>query len=66
MPLEINRIDTFQTRVFQSFVNMTAENSTVYPATTSIKISRPENCTDCEALTSISIYDQWAFRIKTT
>jgi len=65
MPLEINKIDTFQTRFYQSFVNLTKNNSTSYPAVTSIRITRPENCTTCEALTSISIYDQWALRVVT-
>jgi len=65
MALELNRIDTFQTRFFQSFVNLTKYNSTQYPAVTSIRIDRPENCTTCEALTSISIYDQWALRVVT-
>jgi len=64
MPIEINKIDTFQTRVFQSFVNLTAQNSTTYPATTSVRISRPENCTTCEPLTSYSIFDQWAVRTQ--
>lgn len=65
MPLEINKIDTFQTRFFQSFVNLTKFNSTSYPAVTSIRIQRPENCTTCEALTSVTIYDQWALRVVT-
>lgn len=65
MPIEVTKIDTFQTRFFQSFVNLTKYNSTSYPAVTSIRIDRPENCTTCEALTSISIYDQWALRVVT-
>ena len=65
MPLEINKIDTFQTRFYQSFVNLTKFNSTNYPAVTSIRIQQPENCTSCEALTSINIYDQWALRVVT-
>lgn len=65
MALEINKIDTFQTRFFQSFVNLTKFNSTSYPAVTSIRIDKPENCTTCEALTSVTIYDQWALRVVT-
>ena len=66
MPLEYNYIDSFQTRFFQSFVNLTKYNSTQYPAATSIRIApKPENCTTCEPLTSISIYDQWALRVVT-
>lgn len=65
MPLEINKIDTFQTRFFQSFVNLTKYNSAQYPAVSSVRIDQPENCTTCEALTSITIYDQWALRVVT-
>jgi len=65
MSLEINKIDTFQTRFFQSFVNLTKYNSTSYPAHTSIRIQQPENCTSCPALTSITIVDQWALRVVT-
>jgi hypothetical protein len=64
MSIEINKVDTFQTRLMQSFVNLTQLNSTTYPAVTTVRIEYPENCTSCEALTSISIYDQWAFRTK--
>ena len=65
MPVEINRIDTFQTRFYQSFVNLTKYNNTAYPAVTSVRIDQPENCTTCEALTSYSIFDQWALRVVT-
>jgi hypothetical protein len=64
MPIEINKVDTFQTRVFQSFVNLTELNSTQYPAVTTARITRYENCTTCEPLTSYSVYDQWALRTK--
>ena len=70
MPLEINKIDSFQTRIMQSFVNLTELNSTTYPATTSIRIDPIDTSsafpgTTQTALTSISIYDQWALRTKT-
>ena len=65
MALEINRIDTFQTRFYQSFVNLTRQNATNYPAVTSVRIEQPENCSTCPALTSISIFDQWALRVVT-
>lgn len=65
MPIEINKVDSFQTRLMQSFVNLTKYNSTSYPAVTTWRIDQPENCTTCEALTSISIYDQWALRVVT-
>jgi hypothetical protein len=62
MPVEVNYIDTFQTRFFQSFVNLTRQDATTYPAVTTIRI---EN-TNTEPLTSYSIYDQWALRVETT
>ena len=65
MPIEINKVDTFQTRFMQSCVNLTKFNRTSYPAVTTYRIEQPEKCTNCEALTSISIYDQWALRVAT-
>jgi len=59
MPIEINRPDTFQTRFFQSFVNMTQlSGNTLFPAVTTVNI----HATNTEALTSYTIYDQWALR----
>lgn len=63
MPVDIKHIDTFQTRFFQSFVNLTKYNSSTYPATSTINVQNFE--TGAEALTSIQIYDQWALRIIT-
>jgi hypothetical protein len=63
MPVTVNKIDTFQTRFFQSFVNLTKYDSTKYPALTTVKIDQPEYCTTCEAVTAYSIYDQWALRV---
>lgn len=65
MPIVWNKIDSFQTRLYQSFVNLTKYNSTQYPATSSIVVTRPEMCTDCEPLTSVNTYDQWAVRVVT-
>ena len=66
MAIEINRPDTFQTRFFQSFVNLTKYNSTSYPAITTVRITPMDvECTTCEALTSYSVYDQWALRVVT-
>lgn len=65
MPIQINKVDTFQTRFYQSFVNLTKYNSTSYPAVTTRQVDIPENCTNCEALTTINIYDQWALRVVT-
>ncbi len=62
MPLERNHIDNFQTRFYQSFVNMTAIDSTAFPATTTIRIQNFPG-TYQEPLTSISTYDQFALRV---
>jgi hypothetical protein len=69
MPVEINHIDTFQTRFYQSFVNLTKEDSSTYPALTTVRIEPnylPNTGTATDLLTSYSIYDQWALRVKTT
>lgn len=66
MPVEINHIDTFQTRFYQSFVNLTKQNSSTYPALTVVKIEPnylPGTATDL--LTSYNVYDQFALRIVT-
>ena len=60
MPVEITKVDSFQTRFNQSFVNLTTLDSTTYPAVTTIRITQ----TNTEPLTSYSIYDQWALRTK--
>jgi hypothetical protein len=66
MPIEINHIDTFQTRFFNSFVNLTKQDSTKYPAATTIRVEPnylPGTPTDL--LTSYSIFDQFALRVWT-
>lgn len=65
MPVTRTTVDTFQTRFYQSFVNLTKYNSTSYPAITTIRYEYPDNCTNCEGLTAYSIYDQWALRVVT-
>jgi len=62
MPIQINRVDTFQTRVAQSFVNLTAINSTKYPAVTTIQVYPDPSTGLTNALTSYNVYDQYAFR----
>jgi hypothetical protein len=64
MPLEINRIDTFQTRIMQSFVNLTKKSGTDYPATSVIRVTNYPG-TNAEPLTSVNIYDQYALRVLT-
>jgi len=63
MPIVFNKIDTFQTRIAQSYVNLTQADSTSYPATSVITIDRPEWDAGAEALTAVNIYDQWALRV---
>jgi hypothetical protein len=44
MAIEINRPDTFQTRFFQSFVNMTQlSGNTLFPAVTTLQIHATNN-----------------------
>ena len=64
MPLDIKHIDTFQTRFFQSFVILTRQDSTEYPATSVFTYTDYPN-TNAESLTSVSIYDQYALRVVT-
>ena len=69
MPVEINYVDTFQTRVSQSYVNLTQMDSASYPAVTTTRIEPAylQSCypgsTAMDLLTSYSIYDQWAQRV---
>ena len=58
MASEKINVDTPATRFNQSFVNLTKMDSTVYPATTSVRIDN----TMTIPLTSYYVYDQYAFR----
>lgn len=60
MPVEYKKSDNIQTRIYQSFVNLTAEDSTTYPALTTTRI---DNTNWVDPLTSYTIYDQYAVRI---
>jgi len=62
MPLEIKNIDTFQTRFFQSFKNLSKEDASNYPAVTSYQITNYPGTT-AEPLTAAFIYDQFALRV---
>ena len=70
MPVEINKIDTFQTRFFNSFINLTNQDSTYYPALTTTRIEPnylggAAGGTNVDLMTSYSIYDQFALRVWT-
>jgi len=60
MAVSVTYVDTFQTRVSQSFVNLTKLNSSLYPAVTTSQIEY--NDTGMAAVTAYFIYDQWALR----
>jgi len=60
MAISVTKVDTFQTRYSQSFVNLTQINSTTYPALTTSQVQY--NDTGSDALTAYFIYDQWALR----
>jgi hypothetical protein len=64
MPIDHRNIDSFQTRVYMSYKNMTKTNNTTYPAVTTINITNFE--TGVEPLTTINVYDQWALRTTTS
>ena len=63
MAIQYVKVDNIQTRIMQSFVNLTKSDPTKYPALSSIQISQPENSTVLPALTVVQIYDQFAFRV---
>lgn len=66
MAINYVKVDNVQTRFAQSFVNLTQLNSTTYPAVSVVKVddSDAPNAfgTNFVPVTSMYIYDQWAFR----
>jgi hypothetical protein len=62
MPVEFRHPNNLETRLFQSFVNLTKQNPTNYPALTSVRVD-PSTFND--SLTSYTIYDQYALRVLT-
>jgi len=64
--VQVTYVDTFQTRLMQSFVNMTSANPTLYPATTAIQVYPDPSTGGVNPLTAINIYDQWALRVVTS
>ena len=70
MAIQYVKVDNVQTRIMQSFVNLTKANASVYPALSTIQVLNPENLqpfpvgnTTVPALTVVQIYDQFAFRV---
>jgi hypothetical protein len=62
MAIQYINVDNVQTRFMQSFVNLTRMNSGLFPALSTVQISRPENTTTT-SLTVVQIYDQYALRV---
>jgi hypothetical protein len=62
MSVNYVKVDTFQTRFSQSFVNLTQLNPTTFPATTSVNIEYRDSDTTTPSLTNYFIFDQWALR----
>ena len=60
MAVEFIKVDNIQTRIMQSFVNLTQLDSTSYPATTSKQIQYSD--TGTAMTTAFFVYDQYAFR----
>lgn len=60
MAVQITKVDSLQTRLFQSFVNLTQSDSTLYPAVTTMQIDNTMNI----PLTSYFVYDQFALRLS--
>jgi hypothetical protein len=61
MAQTVTYVDSIQTRIFQSFVNLTKLNSTIYPAVTTVSLGYNDTTTGV-ATTAYQIYDQWALR----
>ena len=67
MAVTVTKVDSLQTRIMQSFVNLTVLNSTLYPATTTTQFEYNDTSTrGVPVLTAYFIYDQWAFRTTGT
>lgn len=60
MPVEVLRPRDLQTRIAQSYVNLTRYDSTKYPAVTTVRI---DYTTLNDRLTSYTVYDQYALRV---
>ena len=67
MAVTVTKVDSLQTRIMQSFVNLTVLNSTLYPATTTTQFEYNDTTTSgTPVLTAYFVYDQWAFRTTGT
>lgn len=58
-------VDSFQTKVEQSYVNLTKLNSSTYPAITSVRYEYTDSSSTVPAVTAYYIYDQYALRVLT-
>lgn len=62
MPITVTKVDSFQTRFSQSFVNLTQLNPTTYPALTSMELQYGDTSDGTSPVSAYFIYDQWALR----
>lgn len=62
MAITVTKVDTFQTRFAQSFVNLTELDSTTYPAVTSMQLQYGDTSDGNNPVSAYFIYDQWALR----
>jgi len=63
--IQVNYVDTFQTRIMSAFTNLTKLDSSTYPAVSTVQVYPDPTTGGVNALTSINVYDQWALRVKT-
>ena len=59
-------VDNLQTRIMNSFVNLTKANPTSYPALTTTKYEYNDTAlggSNVPLLTAYYVYDQWALRV---
>lgn len=62
MAISVTKVDTFQARFMQSFVNLTQLDSTAYPAVTSMQLQYGDTSDGNNPVSAYFIYDQWALR----
>jgi hypothetical protein len=60
MATQIIKIDNLQTRLMQSFINLTNSNSSLYPALTVLQVDK----TFSPPLSTYQVYDQFALRLS--
>jgi hypothetical protein len=64
MAKQFTIVDNFQTKFSQSFVDLTALDSTTYPAITTVSLDQHEMGNGVPPLSVYNIYRQYALRTK--